>query len=472
MTWGGPPTDLEVSVQPAPTASTADRSRVRASARPGWDAPLASSRRAPLVALAALAALALTLTLAAPAAAITPAPDDYPQEPRVDITEQVVDLTFPVADPHEQVSYTDDFLALRGGGSRIHAATDVMAPKHRPVHAAVGGVVSFAPYPEPRYGWMVSIRGDDGRRYSYVHLNNDTPERDDDGNWLDDDEGGVEHAYAPKIADAVKAKGGPLYASDGVRVERGELIGWVGDSGNAKGVAPHLHFEIHLEDGDGEEYRINPYHSLNAALDRGDVPGSVTPEDAEDAEDTEVADDRSDHRLFRDVDPDEHHGEEIERLARAGIVHGCDDDNYCPSQPILRGDLADALATALDLSGDGPPRYADVDADHPHADAIAAMDEHGILRGYTDNRYGPKQPLSRAQLATVLVQAFDVPDATRSSGFSFADVPEDGTHTANIYAVHEAGLTVGCQDGSTYCGQRDVTRAQIASFIDRQINGR
>ena len=51
------------------------------------------------------------------------------------------------------------------------------------------------------------------------------------------------------------------------------------------------------------------------------------------------------------------------------------------------------------------------------------------------------------------------------------DVRDGGTHTANIYATYEAGLTNGCRDGTVYCGARDVTRAQIASFIDRQLNG-
>ena len=403
---------------------------------------------------AGMVAIAVGLLAGGPSAAalaIEPAPEDLPQDPRVDVTEQVVDLTFPVADPDDQVSFIDDFLYLRGGGSRLHAATDVMAPKHRPIHAAVGGVVSFAPYPEPSYGWMISIRGDDGNKYSYIHLNNDTPERDANGNWLDDDAGGVEHAYAPKIADAVRAKGGSLHRSDGIRVERGELIGWNGDSGNAKGVAPHLHLEIEKQDEDGP-YRINPYHSLKAALDRGDVPG-----------DTPVEFDGR----FRDVDPDGTHGAAIDRLADDGVLTGCDDDRYCPRDAVTRGDLAGYVASVRGLSttATAEPRFTDVDSDDPNAGAIAAVDADGILTGYEDDTFGPDRPLTRAQLASVLVRAFEVPDASRSAGFS--DVPDGGVHSDAIDATAEAGLTRGCEDGSRYCGARDVTREQIASFLDR-----
>src|SRR5690606_32955657 len=106
---------------------------------------------------------------------------------------------------------------------------------------------------EPSYGYMVTVCGDDGREYHYIHLNNDSP-------GTDDGRGGPAGAYAPGIR-------------PGVRVARGQWIGYLGDSGNAETTPPHLHFEI--EDprlGDarvrGGRYRgdrINPYPSLVAA---------------------------------------------------------------------------------------------------------------------------------------------------------------------------------------------------------------
>ncbi|HWH31564.1 MAG TPA: cell wall-binding repeat-containing protein, partial [Egibacteraceae bacterium] len=101
----------------------------------------------------------------------------------------------------------------------------------------------------------------------YVHLNNDSP-------GTDDGAGGPEWAYAPGIR-------------EGVRVERGQWIGYVGDSGNAESTGSHLHFELHdpeLDDPCLDGYRnptwMNPYPSLVGAWDRGDVPeppaGDVT----------------------------------------------------------------------------------------------------------------------------------------------------------------------------------------------------
>jgi murein DD-endopeptidase MepM/ murein hydrolase activator NlpD len=162
----------------------------------------------------------------------------------------VVDLTFPVAGP---VSYLDDYAYPRSGG-RTHRATDVMAPYGARVHAVVGGMVDFITGidgPVPSYGYMIRIAGDDGRRYSYIHLG--AQDR------------GPSEAYAPGL-------------HGGVRVARGQWIGYVGHSGNATPDAPHLHFEIQDDRvydpyaGSGDAPRMNPYPSLRAAQSRGDVP--------------------------------------------------------------------------------------------------------------------------------------------------------------------------------------------------------
>jgi len=139
-------------------------------------------------------------------------------------------IVFPVAGENH---FTDTYDAPRGGG-RLHEATDIMADKMTPVVAAADGTVR----------WMSStccaleLLHDDGYQSWYIHLNNDTPGTDDGQGW----------GYAPGIA-------------PGVHVNAGQLIGWVGDSGNAESTAPHLHFQLHYPDGT----RFNPYESLLAA---------------------------------------------------------------------------------------------------------------------------------------------------------------------------------------------------------------
>ncbi|HWB71339.1 MAG TPA: cell wall-binding repeat-containing protein, partial [Egibacteraceae bacterium] len=165
--------------------------------------------------------------------------------------EQTVDLTFPT-DP--QATYVDSYHDPRSGG-RVHRATDLMGDKGWEVYAAVGGSVcgiAGVDGDEPAYGYALVVCGDDGRDYHYLHLNNDTP-------GSDDGLGGPEHAYAPGV-------------SDGARVERGQRIAWMGDSGNAEASGPHLHFMIEdpaITDPYGSNY-LNPYPSLLDAEARND----------------------------------------------------------------------------------------------------------------------------------------------------------------------------------------------------------
>jgi murein DD-endopeptidase MepM/ murein hydrolase activator NlpD len=128
------------------------------------------------------------------------------------------------------------------------------------VYAAVGGTVSWLPGRHATAGYSIHVRGDDGRLYAYYHLG---PHN-----------GTAAQAYAPGIA-------------AGVTVQRGQHIGFVGDSGNAAGGTPHLHFEIH-DDRVRDPYgtnRMNPFPSLTAAVQRGDVVGRTgTPAVSRDAQ--------------------------------------------------------------------------------------------------------------------------------------------------------------------------------------------
>ncbi len=151
-------------------------------------------------------------------------------------TAETRDIFFPT---EKTVVFSDDFGAPRSG--HTHEGVDMMGEKMMPLYAAVDGV-AYVVDPEASWGYEITLKDADGYIYNYIHVNNDTP-------GTDDDQGGTEYAYAPGIV-------------DGARVTQGELVGWMGDSGDAETVGPHLHFEIREPDGTA----IDPFPSLAAAL--------------------------------------------------------------------------------------------------------------------------------------------------------------------------------------------------------------
>lgn len=145
-------------------------------------------------------------------------------------------IIFPVIG---KVTYYDDFAAPRTG--HTHEGNDLMGKKLMPLVAAVDGTITNVNYPEATWGYSVSIRDKDGYTYVYIHMNNDTP-------GTDDGKGDGMNAYAPEI-------------KEGNKVVKGQLIGYMGDSGNAEGTQAHLHLEIH--DPSGTAY--SPFQSLQNA---------------------------------------------------------------------------------------------------------------------------------------------------------------------------------------------------------------
>jgi len=143
---------------------------------------------------------------------------------------------FPNQSP--EASFSDSWGARRRGGRR-HRGTDIHSPKGTPVVAVAEGRVTAMEW-NRLSGWVIRIDHGGGWVTAYAHLNNDTL-------GTDDGDGGPEHAFAPGLA-------------VGSFVIGGELIGFVGDSGNAEGTVPHTHFEIRQ----GEE-KVNPFPYLEAA---------------------------------------------------------------------------------------------------------------------------------------------------------------------------------------------------------------
>ncbi|MHB8669798.1 MAG: cell wall-binding repeat-containing protein [Acidimicrobiales bacterium] len=146
-------------------------------------------------------------------------------------------MTFPVIG---KVDYTDTYGAPRSGG-RHHQGQDLLGAKMQKLVAAADGTITWEPIPEPSYGYMIALTGQDGWDYWYLHLNDDNP-------GTNDGQAPLSLVFGPGIR-------------KGVSVRAGQLLGYMGDSGDAEGGAPHLHFELH----DPNHTPVNPFASLNAA---------------------------------------------------------------------------------------------------------------------------------------------------------------------------------------------------------------
>jgi hypothetical protein len=186
--------------------------------------------------------LAAILGLTAGQAAALPDPGYLPRHARSAVETTVAAgndkrMIFPVLG---RFRYGNDYGTPRHQGR--HEGIDIVAPRKALAVAAEAGRVKFH-VTSSAAGCMLYLHGQSGTTYLYVHLNNDLGTTNDNRGRC-----------APGIAFAPGLK-------SGMRVAAGEPVGFVGDSGDANGIEPHLHFEVHPNDGPS----INPFTHLNRA---------------------------------------------------------------------------------------------------------------------------------------------------------------------------------------------------------------
>jgi peptidoglycan LD-endopeptidase LytH len=154
-----------------------------------------------------------------------------------------LDLPFEPVFPQEigATEFRDTYGDGRSGG-RSHNGTDLLAPRMTEVYALADGTVTFVGT-NNLSGRNVKLDHGEGWESYYLHLNNDNVGTDDGG-----------ASWSLTVPEGIE---------EGVEVIAGQLIGWVGDSGNAEGTTTHTHFELRKDGSPLDAYEI-----LVAALER------------------------------------------------------------------------------------------------------------------------------------------------------------------------------------------------------------
>ena len=201
------------------------------------------------------------------------------------------------------------FGAVRDG--HHHGGNDIAADAMTPVVAVASGRISWI----DEECCSLAIRHNDNWTTWYIHLNNDTFGTDD----------GRGRGIAPGL-------------EINTAVRRGDLIGWVGDSGNAEDSKPHLHFEIRTP----ADISVDPAPSLAAALR---LPSSAA------------------YRAPFADDDESPFGNAISTLTSIGLLEDCEEGpaSFCPDGPATGTRVAALIkgVTGLDLTDMRPARIPD-----------------------------------------------------------------------------------------------------------------
>jgi hypothetical protein len=154
---------------------------------------------------------------------------------------------------------------------------------------------------------------------------------------------------------------------------------------------------------------------------------------------------------------------EIEWLVAAGITRGCGAEKFCPGKVVTRQQIAGFLARALSLPPSDRDYFSDDEAS-PLEDEINRVAYAGLTSGCRARAFCPTGVVTRAQMATFLARAFNLP-ATGTDFF----VDDDGSaHEDSINRLAAAGIISGCAS-DRYCPTASANRGQLAALLYRAL---
>lgn len=111
--------------------------------------------------------------------------------------------------------------------------------------------------------------------------------------------------------------------------------------------------------------------------------------------------------------------------------------------------------------------FSDVPADAWYADAVVFCRENGLMSGTTSATFSPDDTMTRAMLVTVLYREAGSPALDEENlGYSFSDVPGDAWYAGGIYWARLEGVVSGYSD-NRFGPDDPVTREQLAAILWR-----
>ncbi|MCL1834684.1 MAG: S-layer homology domain-containing protein [Oscillospiraceae bacterium] len=196
------------------------------------------------------------------------------------------------------------------------------------------------------------------------------------------------------------------------------------------------------------------------------------------------------HRVFKDVASDAWYYAAVDFVYRNGLFAGTSDDAFSPEVPMTRAMFVTVLhrlagkpaaqgnaqgETVADATGSGEhviQTFDDVPAGEWYTDAVIWANANGIVTGYDDGLFRPGTPLSREQMATIILRyaAHSGADVQSPEG-ALDDFPDMGAVSLFALDAMRWAVSEGVINGSggRLLPQGTATRAQVAQVMRNYI---
>ncbi|MDJ1478292.1 S-layer homology domain-containing protein [Bacillus sp. LS15-K4] len=174
---------------------------------------------------------------------------------------------------------------------------------------------------------------------------------------------------------------------------------------------------------------------------------------------------------FKDVPKGHWSADAINSMAAKGIIVGIGDGLFGFGNDVTRAQVATFMVKAKGIeAGSTKTPFTDVPESSIYAKFIAAAEANKIMAGLGDNKFGPDEKLTRAQMAQLLVNAYGFKaDENNKKSFNDIDGLSWATAKSSIETLASLGIVAGEGEGK-FNPNGVVTREQAAQFIYNAMN--
>lgn len=173
-------------------------------------------------------------------------------------------------------------------------------------------------------------------------------------------------------------------------------------------------------------------------------------------------------KSFADVPSTHWAAEVISNLAARQLVQGVSKEHFSPDRTVTRAEFTAMLVRLLELEANGSAPFTDVSSGKWYADAVAAAVQAGIVQGVTQDSFAPDAPITRQEMATMVVRSFH--HAAGQTQTSEAEAPFDDIAASPAWAresieqAYALGLVQG-RAANRFEPAGLTTRAESAQVI-------
>ena len=172
---------------------------------------------------------------------------------------------------------------------------------------------------------------------------------------------------------------------------------------------------------------------------------------------------------YADMTGDEWYAEAVEALRERGIMNGVENNRFGPDQTFTRAQLATVLyRMAGEPSVSGEDTFTDTETGTWYSDAVLWASQNGVVGGYGNGRFGTGDATTQEQLAVMLWRdagSYVLDREEYASADGVENDPSDWAFDAVVWAKAEALLT----DAITFEPKAAATRAQVADMVYRYL---